>query len=264
MSRKSGESHVDSAEIRALRETEFVEYERVATLKLAALQGIFASRSAGRPNSTAFYRNRGRATCTTSRSTALSMKKCIAATRTSGSGPIGRPNIATRGRREWRISPGTSRALVLFYKFLQWHIDRQLAEAQAHAIEKGMRIGLYHDLALATDRWGADLWANRHVLRRRLPGRIAARRFFSERAGLGVSASQSRRASRQWLRVVRAIDPQECPPWRSAAHRSRDALLSSVLDSRRHAGIERALMCAITPGICWAFSSSKACAEISS
>ncbi len=50
---------------------------------------------------------------------------------------------------------------VLFYKFLQWSVDRQLAAAQAHAIGQGMRIGLYHDLALATDRWGADLWANR-------------------------------------------------------------------------------------------------------
>jgi len=50
---------------------------------------------------------------------------------------------------------------VLFYKFLQWHVDRQLAAVQAHAMEQGMRIGLYHDLALATDRWGADLWANR-------------------------------------------------------------------------------------------------------
>ncbi len=50
---------------------------------------------------------------------------------------------------------------VLFFKFLQWHVDRQLAEAQAHALATGMRIGLYHDLALATDRFGADLWANR-------------------------------------------------------------------------------------------------------
>src|SRR3984957_10161839 len=50
---------------------------------------------------------------------------------------------------------------VLFYKFIQWHIDRQLTEAQAYAREKGMRIGLYHDLALATDRYGADLWAHR-------------------------------------------------------------------------------------------------------
>ena len=50
---------------------------------------------------------------------------------------------------------------VQFYEFLQWHIDRQLAEVQAHALERGMRIGLYHDLALATDHWGADVWAHR-------------------------------------------------------------------------------------------------------
>jgi 4-alpha-glucanotransferase len=39
-------------------------------------------------------------------------------------------------------------------------VDRQLAEVQDHAIAKGMKIGLYHDLALATDRFGADLWMN--------------------------------------------------------------------------------------------------------
>jgi 4-alpha-glucanotransferase len=50
---------------------------------------------------------------------------------------------------------------VSFFKWLQWHVDQQLAEAQAYAIAKGMRIGLYHDLALATDRFGADLWAHR-------------------------------------------------------------------------------------------------------
>jgi 4-alpha-glucanotransferase len=50
---------------------------------------------------------------------------------------------------------------VLFFKFLQWHIARQAAEAHAYALKKGMRLGLYHDLALASDRYGADLWANR-------------------------------------------------------------------------------------------------------
>jgi 4-alpha-glucanotransferase len=53
------------------------------------------------------------------------------------------------------------RARVLFFKFLQWQLDVQLAQAQAHALDRGMKIGLYHDLALATDRFGADLWANR-------------------------------------------------------------------------------------------------------
>jgi 4-alpha-glucanotransferase len=49
---------------------------------------------------------------------------------------------------------------VRFYQFLQWIIDRQLAGAQAHARASGMQIGLYHDLALATDRFGADLWGS--------------------------------------------------------------------------------------------------------
>jgi len=50
---------------------------------------------------------------------------------------------------------------VLFYKFLQWQISRQLADAQVRALRKGMALGLYHDLALATDRYGADVWAYR-------------------------------------------------------------------------------------------------------
>lgn len=54
-----------------------------------------------------------------------------------------------------------NRARVLFFKFLQWLLDRQIAQAQAHALSRGMRIGLYHDLALAVDRYGADLWSHR-------------------------------------------------------------------------------------------------------
>lgn len=47
-----------------------------------------------------------------------------------------------------------------FYQFVQWLLDEQLASVQKEARAKGM-IGLYHDLALATDRCGADLWAYR-------------------------------------------------------------------------------------------------------
>ena len=38
---------------------------------------------------------------------------------------------------------------------------RSSAAAQQHALERGLGIGLYHDLALATDRFGSDLWAHR-------------------------------------------------------------------------------------------------------
>src|SRR6185437_9503465 len=46
-----------------------------------------------------------------------------------------------------------------FHGWLQWLVDRQIAAVQKHAIDAGMSIGLYHDLALATDRCGSDLWA---------------------------------------------------------------------------------------------------------
>lgn len=48
---------------------------------------------------------------------------------------------------------------ILFHGWLQWLVDRQIAQVQQHALKAGMSIGLYHDLALATDRCGSDLWA---------------------------------------------------------------------------------------------------------
>jgi 4-alpha-glucanotransferase len=49
---------------------------------------------------------------------------------------------------------------ILFYKYVQWQLDRQAAEAQEYARQCGLSIGLFHDLPLATDRCGFDLWAN--------------------------------------------------------------------------------------------------------
>jgi len=55
-------------------------------------------------------------------------------------------------RKHWRS--------VLFYQYAQWQIDLQLRRAQQRARDHRMSIGLYHDLALATDRFGSDLWAH--------------------------------------------------------------------------------------------------------
>jgi 4-alpha-glucanotransferase len=50
---------------------------------------------------------------------------------------------------------------IAFHQWVQWQLDRQLSDAQEHARAAGLPIGLYHDLALATDRFGSDLWAHR-------------------------------------------------------------------------------------------------------
>jgi 4-alpha-glucanotransferase len=48
---------------------------------------------------------------------------------------------------------------ILFYKYLQWQIEKQLQEAQNLAYYMGASVGLYHDLALGNDPGGADYWA---------------------------------------------------------------------------------------------------------
>ncbi len=63
------------------------------------------------------------------------------------------PETLAFRKKHWRS--------VLFYQYVQWQIDLQLAGAQKYARDRGLSIGLYHDLALATDRFGSDLWAHR-------------------------------------------------------------------------------------------------------
>jgi 4-alpha-glucanotransferase len=46
-----------------------------------------------------------------------------------------------------------------FYAYVEWRLEQQLEAAQAHIRALGYSIGLYQDLALATDRVGADHWA---------------------------------------------------------------------------------------------------------
>jgi 4-alpha-glucanotransferase len=48
---------------------------------------------------------------------------------------------------------------VLYYKYLQWQMEVQLEAVQSQAVKSGAAIGLYHDLALGIDPWGADAWA---------------------------------------------------------------------------------------------------------
>jgi 4-alpha-glucanotransferase len=49
----------------------------------------------------------------------------------------------------------------MLHQYIQWQIDVQLRRAQQKARDRRRSIGLYHDLALATDRFGSDLWAHR-------------------------------------------------------------------------------------------------------
>jgi 4-alpha-glucanotransferase len=156
-----------AAEIEALRATPFVEYERVSALKIRFLKIAFAqflrewrSKSARAQEFEIFRRREGdllekfATYCALDES--LHRRNPDLWLWTDWPAPYQDPCSAETEefrRKHWRS--------VLFYQYLQWQIDLQLARAQQHARDRHLSIGLYHDLALATDRFGSDLWAHR-------------------------------------------------------------------------------------------------------
>jgi 4-alpha-glucanotransferase len=153
-------------EIAALRDSELIEYERVYRLKLRFLKLLFKAflaeweRKTPRAIQLAEYAEReGDLLHRFAVHAALDQdihKRCPDVWNWQGWPPEYQDpdSAATRAfaREHWRN--------VLFHKYMQWQLDLQLAAAQEHALECGLGIGLYHDLALATDRFGADLWAH--------------------------------------------------------------------------------------------------------
>ncbi len=52
---------------------------------------------------------------------------------------------------------------VLFFKFVQWHIERQMDAAADEARKMGMGVGLYQDLAVGSSGGGSDAWSSQGV-----------------------------------------------------------------------------------------------------
>jgi 4-alpha-glucanotransferase len=155
------------AEIQALRSAEFVEYERVHRLKMRFLKLLFrvflGDWAEGTPRAhelRRYIQREGDLLHLFAVHSALDEaihKQCHdiwnwPAWPEQYQDP---ESAATRefAQKHWRS--------VLFYKYVQWQLDQQFAAAQEEAQRRGLSIGLYHDLALATDRFGADLWAHR-------------------------------------------------------------------------------------------------------
>ncbi len=155
-------------EIAALRASELVEYERVHILKQRFLKLLFRRFLAAEfPHNTTrasefrtYIKREGdllhRFAVHSALDEVLHRRDPNAWTWQAWPDAYRRPDApATRefADHHWRR--------VLFHKYVQWQLDVQLGAAQKHARKRGMRIGLYHDLALATDRFGCDLWSHR-------------------------------------------------------------------------------------------------------
>ncbi len=149
-------------EARQLRQAEFVEYERVNALKLRFLRLLFAEfRSKGRPREFEDYRLR-EGDLLYRFATYCALNEHLHENDPDlwiwPAWPAGYQDPESPETREFQRKHAE---VILFYQYVQWQIDIQLKAAQQYARVKGLSIGLYHDLALATDRCGSDLWAHR-------------------------------------------------------------------------------------------------------
>ena len=156
------------AEIAALNRAEFVEYERVHALKLRFLRLLFDRfRRDELPRVTprgvafeAYVESEGELLNEYALYCALD-ETLHAAHPDLWIWPDWPEPLRHPGTVEVRRFRREHAALILFYKYVQWLLDEQAREAQTYALGRGMEIGLFHDLPLATDKCGAELWAHR-------------------------------------------------------------------------------------------------------
>jgi 4-alpha-glucanotransferase len=152
-----------AAEIEALRATELVDYARVAAAKLAGLRLAHRSfresaRAARRADFERYRKDQG---------DTLLRFACFEVLRGQFA-PAPWPQWPQPWRRSERTQLEQFRADNLeaceFQEFVQWTADRQLAACAAVARRHGMPIGLYVDLAVGIDRFGADAWSRQDAV----------------------------------------------------------------------------------------------------
>jgi 4-alpha-glucanotransferase len=157
--RRQFENSETCAELARLRASPTVEYEQVAALKRRALDLVFAANPPG-PDCENWIAREG--DLLRLYATYCALDEYLHAQNPQlwvwPDWPEPYRDPASEAVRQFAAE---HRREILFHGWLQWNVDRQLAGVQQHARNAGMRIGLYHDLALATDRCGSDLWAHR-------------------------------------------------------------------------------------------------------
>ncbi len=163
---------LEAPEVRAVRADlrlgDRVEYERVArTLEpiLRALHGTFMDRHGGGTDRAEAFRAYVESQGDALENFATFMALDTAMARGARGEPKPRPwrewpkryqDPRSEGVREFRELNAND---VDFHRWLQFELDRQMAEAATAARAGGMPIGLYQDLAIGTSPNGSDLWA---------------------------------------------------------------------------------------------------------
>lgn len=157
-------------ELEELRALEFIDYENVARIKYTALKKVFTayrkkylSKNTRQNKSFKTFVKQGGKSLET-----LSICEALQDTLTDqGKDAWGWP-VFPEEYRDFESPSVTTFAkkhkhLVQFYQFLQWVATQQFEAASEKAIDCGMLVGLYRDLAVGVSEGSAEIWGNKEL-----------------------------------------------------------------------------------------------------
>jgi 4-alpha-glucanotransferase len=157
----------DREALAPLRQSANVDYAGVAELKWPALRSAFenfkANASAERRQRFEQFRNE--------RGALLSHFACFEALRHRLTGPWWEWPAEWRQPEEAKCAElrnGPDRTEIEFVEFVQWIADRQLAACKTLAGKRGMKVGLYLDVAVGVQSDGFDAWNEQEAISRHL------------------------------------------------------------------------------------------------
>jgi 4-alpha-glucanotransferase len=201
-------------ELASLRAADIIDYDRVRVLKERVLRVLFAEftmrhRGAGTPRGTAFAEYAAREGRSLDEfATFLALERHLA--------DGGAPRFWREWPEEYRDpdSPATHRFRddnldeLDWHRWIQFELDRQLGLAAAAALDGGMPVGLYQDLAVGTADGGSDVWAFQHLFDRGVTVGAPPDDYATEGQDWGLPPLDPNRlradAYRYWIRLLRA------------------------------------------------------------
>lgn len=159
-----------NAKLAALRETQYVDYEGVADIKLAALNRVFEQYSKKylgkntRQNRAfkAFIAKGGESLQTLAVFEAVQEKLKNEGKECWG-WPVFPDEFKSYDMPSVAKFAKKNKDRVNFYLFLQWHAALQFEAASQVGSDAGMAIGLYRDLAVGVSEGSAEIWGNKDL-----------------------------------------------------------------------------------------------------
>jgi len=156
-------SQIFTDKLNALRETKWVNYEGVTSIKLEVLRVLFDNLNSGNSDRlnafNTYVEAKGESLLQQASYDALQFKFLAEDQNLWGwpAWPESFQSFQTETTQEWIES---HKQEVLFWCYCQWVAELQLEEADQLAKSLGMTLGIYRDLAVGVGKGSSEIWAN--------------------------------------------------------------------------------------------------------